>query len=135
MGNAHPFYRFSPANVNGGFEPGYSFQSSKLNAFLNDYLDGDFIGDPIGQAIKDFQSKIDVRNSPANGGDLRLVYPKPYPTITGVQTLIFYVQNDQLYAVDSTQRVTITLDLNNGNITASTFVFSFCILGSRSVMV
>jgi hypothetical protein len=132
MGNAHPFYRFSPANVNGGFEPGYSLQSGKLNAFLNEYLDGDFIGDPIGQAIKDFQSKIEVRNSPANGGDLRLVYPKPYPTITGVQTLIFYVQNDQLYAVDSTQRVTITLDLNNGNITASTFVFSGIVSASSS---
>lgn len=132
MGNAHPFYRFSPANVNGGFEPGYSFQSGKLNAFLNEYLDGDFIGDPIGQAIKDFQSKIEVRNSPANGGDIRLVYPKPYPTITGVQTLIFYVQNDQLYAVDSTQRVTITLDLNNGNITASTFVFSGIVSASSS---
>jgi hypothetical protein len=132
MGNAHPFYRFSPANVNGGFEPGYSLQSGLLNAFLNEYLDGDFIGDPIGQAIKDFQTEILNINSPANGGDLRLVYPKPYPTITGVQTLIFYVQNDQLYAVDSTQRVTITLDLNNGNITASTFVFSGIVSASSS---
>jgi hypothetical protein len=132
MGNAHPFYRFSPANVNGGFEPGYSYQSGLLDAFLNEYLDGDFIGDPIGQAIKDFQTEILNINSPANGGDLRLVYPKPYPTITGVQTLIFYVQNDQLYAVDSTQRVTITLDLNNGNITASTFVFSGIVSASSS---
>jgi hypothetical protein len=132
MGNAHPFYRFSPANVNGGFEPGYSFQSGLLDAFLNEYLDGDFIGDPIGQAIKDFQNEILNINSSANGGDLRLVYPKPYPTITGVQTLIFYVQNDQLYAVDSTQRVTITLDLNNGNITASTFVFSGIVSASST---
>jgi len=132
MGNAHPFYRFSPANINGGFEPGYSYQSGLLDAFLNEYLDGDFIGDPIGQAIKDFQTEILNINSAANGGDLRLVYPKPYPTITGVQTLIFYVQNDQLYAVDSTQRVTITLDLNNGNITASTFVFSGIVSASSS---
>jgi hypothetical protein len=123
MGKAHPFFRFVPANVNGGFELGFSIQSDLLNSFYNEYSDGDLIGQTIGQAIKNFQNQINTLNLPANGGSLRLVYPKPYPTITGVQTLVFGVQNDQLYSVDSGQVVTIELVLNNGNVTGSTFSF------------
>jgi hypothetical protein len=121
MGNAHPFYRFSPANVNGGFEPGYSLQSTLCKQFQNLYSNGDLVGQTIGQAIKDFQANIDTLNEPQNGGALRLVYPKPYPTISGVQTLLFNVQNDQLHAVDSTQRVIMTLDLVDGIVVDSVF--------------
>jgi hypothetical protein len=121
MGNAHPFYRFSPANVNGGFEPGYSLQSTLCKQFQVLYSNGDLVGQTIGQAIKDFQANIDTLNLPQNGGELRLVYPKPYPTISGVQTLLFNVQNDQLHAVDSTQRVIMTLDLVDGIVVDSVF--------------
>ena len=121
MGNAHPFYRFSPANVNGGFEPGYSLQSTKSKEFQSLYSDGDLVGQTIGEAIKNFQANIDTLNLPEEGGELRLVYPKPYPTISGTQTLIFNVQNDQLHAVDSTQKVIITLDLVDGVVVDSVF--------------
>jgi hypothetical protein len=121
MGNAHPFYRFSPANVNGGFEPGYSLQSTLCKEFQNLYSNGDLVGQTIGEAIKNFQANIDTLNEPQNGGELRLVYPKPYPTISGTQTLIFNVQNDQLHAVDSTQKVIITLDLVDGIVVDSVF--------------
>jgi hypothetical protein len=121
MGNAHPFYRFTPANVNGGFEPGYSLQSTLCKEFQNLYSNGDLVGQTIGQAIKNFQANIDTLNEPQNGGELRLVYPKPYPTISGTQTLIFNVQNDQLHAVDSTQKVVMTLDLVDGIVVDSVF--------------
>jgi hypothetical protein len=121
MGNAHPFYRFSPANVNGGFEPGYSLQSTKSKEFQLLYSDGDLVGQTIGEAIKNFQFNIFVLNLPEEGGELRLVYPKPYPTISGTQTLIFNVQNDQLHAVDSTQKAIITLDLVDGIVVDSVF--------------
>jgi hypothetical protein len=121
MGNAHPFYRFSPANVNGGFEPGYSLQSTKSKEFQNLYSNGDLFGQTIGEAIKNFQFNIFVLNLPEEGGELRLVYPKPYPTISGTQTLIFNVQNDQLHAVDSTQKVVMTLDLVDGVVVDSVF--------------
>jgi hypothetical protein len=121
MGNAHPFYRFSPANVNGGFEPGYSLQSTKSKEFQNLYSNGDLVGQTIGEAIKNFQVNIDTLNLPEEGGELRLVYPKPYPTISGTQTLIFNVQNDQLHAVDSTQKVIMTLDLVDGIVVDSVF--------------
>jgi hypothetical protein len=121
MGNAHPFYRFSPANVNGGFEPGYSLQSTLCKEFQNLYSNGDLVGQTIGEAIKNFQFNIFVLNLPEEGGELRLVYPKPYPTISGTQTLIFNVQNDQLHAVDSTQKVIMTLDLVDGIVVDSVF--------------
>jgi hypothetical protein len=121
MGNAHPFYRFSPANVNGGFEPGYSLQSTKSKEFQVLYSNGDLVGQTIGEAIKNFQFNIFVLNLPEEGGELRLVYPKPYPTISGTQTLIFNVQNDQLHAVDSTQKVIMTLDLVDGVVVDSVF--------------
>jgi hypothetical protein len=121
MGNAHPFYRFSPANVNGGFEPGYSLQSTKSKEFQNLYSNGDLVGQTIGAAIKNFQANIDTLNLPEEGGELRLVYPKPYPTISGTQTLIFNVQNDQLHAVDSTQKAIMTLDLVDGIVVDSVF--------------
>jgi hypothetical protein len=121
MGNAHPFYRFSPANVNGGFEPGYSLQSTKSKEFQLLYSNGDLVGQTIGEAIKNFQFNIFVLNLPEEGGELRLVYPKPYPTISGTQTLIFNVQNDQLHAVDSTQKAIMTLDLVDGIVVDSVF--------------
>jgi hypothetical protein len=121
MGIAHPFYRFSPANVNGGFEPGYSLQSTKSKEFQVLYSNGDLVGQTIGEAIKNFQFNIFVLNLPEEGGELRLVYPKPYPTISGTQTLLFNVQNDQLHAVDSTQKVVMTLDLVDGVVVDSVF--------------
>ena len=129
MGKAHPFYRFSNASANAGFMPQMEIQSDLLSAFWNEFVDGDFVTDTIGNAIKYLKNEVEGLNSPNNGGKIRLVYPKPYPAITGIQTLIFYVQNDQLLAVDSTQRVTITLNLNNGVVTGSTFAFSGSVSG------
>jgi hypothetical protein len=79
------------------------------------------VGQTIGEAIKNFQFNIFVLNLPEEGGELRLVYPKPYPIISGTQTLIFNVQNDQLHAVDSTQKAIMTLDLVDGVVVDSVF--------------
>jgi hypothetical protein len=123
MGNAHPFYRFSPANINGGFEPGYSLQSFLTRDFIGLFSDGDFVTAPIQESINTLKNQLKTLfNNPEIGGDLTFVYPKPYPAITGVQTLVFYVQNNQLISVDSTQRGVITFELSDGIITDSTFV-------------
>jgi hypothetical protein len=133
MGNAHPFYRFSPANVNGGFEPGYSLQSFLISDFIALFSDGDFVTAPIQESINLLKYQLKTsKNNPAIGGDLTFVYPKPYPVITGVQTLIFYVQNNQLLAVDSTQRGVITFELSDGIITDSTFVANSIVSASST---
>jgi hypothetical protein len=133
MGNAHPFYRFSPANVNGGFEPGYSLQSFLISDFIGLFSDGDFVTAPIQESINTLKNQLKTLfNNPEIGGDLTFVYPKPYPTITGVQTLVFYVQNNQLLAVDSTQRGVITFELSDGIITDSTFVANSIVSASST---
>jgi hypothetical protein len=133
MGIAHPFYRFSPANVNGGFESGYSLQSFLISDFISLFSDGDFVTAPIQESINllKFQLKT-LFNNPEIGGDLTFVYPKPYPVITGIQTLVFYIQNNQLLAVDSTQRGVITFELSDGIITDSTFVANSIVSASST---
>ena len=123
MGNANPFYRFSPASSNGGFMPESNLQSSQLNIVYGEFSDDIFVGDPIGLLISFLQTTIDGFNNPLDGANLRLVYPSPWPVLSGIQTLTFYIQNDQLFAVDSTQVISITVDLNDNIVTSTTFVF------------
>ena len=123
MGKANPFYRFSPASSNGGFMPESNLQSSQLNIVYGEFTDDIFVGDPIGLLISFMQTTIDAYNNPLDGANLRLVYPSPWPVLSGIQTLTFYIQNDQLFAVDSTQVISITVDLNDNFVTSSTFVF------------
>jgi hypothetical protein len=124
MGQPHPFYRFSAAEKNAGFMPELQRVSDLVNAAFNEFTDGDFIGQTIGQAIKNIKAGFHQYNVIYNGGNLRLVYPSPYPVITGVQTLTFYIQNDQLFATNSGQRVEIVLNLTDGVVTGSTFTFA-----------
>jgi hypothetical protein len=123
MGKANPFYRFSPASSNGGFMPESNLQSSQLNIVYGEFTDDIFVGDPIELLISFMQTTIDGFNNPLDGANLRLVYPSPWPVLSGIQTLTFYIQNDQLYAVDSTQVISITVDLNDNIVTSTTFVF------------
>jgi hypothetical protein len=123
MGKANPFYRFSPASSNGGFMPESNLQSSQLNIVYGEFTDDIFVGDPIGLLITFMQTTIDAYNNPLDGANLRLVYPSPWPVLSGIQTLTFYIQNDQLFAVDSTQVISITVDLNDNIVTSTTFVF------------
>jgi hypothetical protein len=123
MGKANPFYRFSPASSNGGFMPESNLQSSQLNIVYGEFTDDIFVGDPIGLLISFLQTTIDAYNNPLDGANLRLVYPSPWPVLSGIQTLTFYIQNDQLFAVDSTQVISITVDLNDNIVTSTTFVF------------
>ena len=123
MGNANPFYRFSPASSNGGFMPESNLQSSQLNIVYGEFTDDIFVGDPIGLLISFMQTTIDGFNNPLDGANLRLVYPSPWPVLSGIQTLTFYIQNDQLFAVDITQVISITVDLNDNIVTSTTFVF------------
>ena len=123
MGKANPFYRFSPASSNGGFMPESNLQSSQLNIVYGEFTDDIFVGDPIGLLISFMQTTIDAYNNPLDGANLRLVYPSPWPVLSGIQTLTFYIQNDQLFAVDSTQVISITVDLNDNIVTSTTFVF------------
>ncbi len=120
----NPFYRFESIQRNAGFDPELSVQSNLLNSFFNEYSDGDFIGQKYFIAVNDYKSKIATLNLPINGGQLSLIKPKPYPAITGVQTLVFKVQSNQLAATEQSQYLEITLDLNNGIITSDSYVFS-----------
>lgn len=123
MGKPNPFFRFTPAQINGGFEPGLTIQSGLTDDLFSQFTNGDYVGDPYGSAIESINQIIDLFNLPANGGFFRLIYPSPWPVISGSQTLTFYIQSDQLHAVDSLQRITIILSLVNGVVSGSTFSF------------
>ena len=123
MGKANPFYRFSPATSNGGFMPDSNLQSSLLNSTFNEFTDGDYVGDTVSQLINGIQSVINSYTEVQDGGIQRLVYPSPWPTLTGIQTLVFYIRNSQLYAVDQTQQIQIDVDVDGNEVTNTTFVF------------
>lgn len=119
-----PFIRFDNIAQNAGFMPQSNVQSDLLNSFFGEYSDDDFVGSKYFPAILDYREKIATLNEPINGGNLVLINPKPFPQITGTQTLVFKVQNNELFATDSTQFVEITLNLTNGVITSNSYVFS-----------
>ncbi len=118
------FIRFDNIAQNGGFMPQSNVQSDLLNSFFGEYSNNDFVGSKYFPAILDYREKIATLNKPINGGDLVLINPKPFPQITGTQTLVFKVQNNELFATDSTQFIEITLNLTNGIITSNSYVFA-----------
>jgi len=119
-----PFIRFDNIAQNGGFMPQSNVQSDLLNSFFGEYSDDDFVGSKYFPAILDYREKIATLNRPINGGNLVLINPKPFPQITGTQTLVFKVQNDELAATNPDQFVEITLNLTNGIITSNSYVFA-----------
>lgn len=121
MGKANPFYRFTPATSNGGFMPDSNFQSDLLKQVRFEFSDGQFIGDTIGQLINSVQAVIDSYGQPETGAIQTLVYPSPWPTLSGIQTLVFYIRNSQLYAVNQTQEVIITVEVDDAIVTNTTF--------------
>lgn len=121
MGKANPFYRFSPATSNGGFMPDSNFQSDLLKQVWAEFSDGQFIGDTIGQLINSVQAVIDSFGQPETGAIQTLIYPSPWPTLSGIQTLVFYIRNSQLYAVDQNQEVVITVEVDDAIVTNTTF--------------
>jgi hypothetical protein len=123
MGKANPFYRFSPATSNGGFMPNSYWQTNLLNGVYNEFYDDLYVGDTISQMINAIQAVIASYSEVQDGASQRLIYPSPWPVLSGIQTLTFYIQNDQLYSIDSTQQISITVDLNDDQVTATTFVY------------
>jgi len=118
------FIRFDNIAQNAGFMPQSNVQSDLLNSFFGEYSDDDFVGSKYFPAILDYREKIATLNEPINGGDLVLINPKPFPQITGTQTLVFKVQNNELIATTPDQYVEITLNLTNGIITSNSYVFA-----------
>jgi len=120
MGKANPFIRFQPAAVNGGFLPLAEYLTDLLADLETDISGASLVGLTCGQAIADIKALIEPFNLTPTFADFRLVYPSPWPTITGTQTLTFYVQNDQLSGFYPDQVITIELDLVNGVVVADT---------------
>lgn len=113
MGQANPFIRFGPVGVNGGFSPGIEYVSGILQSLETDIAGESFIGLSAQQAIGVIKALIAPFNESPYFAGVRLVYPSPWPTISGTQTLTFYVRNDQLYATIPAQQITIALDLSD----------------------
>lgn len=116
-----PFYSFGQSPTNAGFMPEARRISEWLDSVFNEFVNGFYVTQTISQAIKEIQTVIDLYNLPDVEGNFRLVYPSPYPTIAGVQTLIFYIQNDQLLGSYPAQKITISLDLEDGDVHSSIF--------------
>jgi hypothetical protein len=116
-----PFYRFSQSEVNAGFMPEARRISEWLDSVFNEFVDGFYVTDTISEAIKQIQEVIDTFNLPNIEGNFRLVYPSPFPAIGGIQTLEFYIQNDQLLGSYPDQKITISLDLEDGDVHSSIF--------------
>ncbi len=123
MPTTHPFYRFSPAGVNAGFAPESTRVSIGLQNVYATFLSADPTGLTISNWIKEAKTILNDVDFPALSWGLRLVYPQPYPPITGTQTLTFYVQNDQLLATQPGQRITLTVNLTAGVVTSATYTY------------
>lgn len=103
--------------------PNSYWQTNLLNGVYNEFYDDLYVGDTISQMINAIQAVITSYSEVQDGASQRLIYPSPWPVLSGIQTLTFYIQNDQLYAIDSTQQISITVDLNDDQVTATTFVY------------
>ena len=116
-----PFYRFEAVVLNAGFYPLSNFQSDILNSIFNEFSEDDLVGLKYFVAINEVKSIIDTYNLPINGGDIVVIPPKPFPPLSGIQTLVYKVANKQLLATNPDQFIEVELTLLNGVVTANTY--------------
>jgi hypothetical protein len=121
MGKPHPFYRFEPARANAGFGNLAGYISQLLIDLHGEFTNGQNIGQSLGKLLAAIQVKIDEYNATPYFGGFELVKPKPFPALSGVQTITLTIQNPQLFATYSTQFIEVSVGLNGLTITSSTF--------------
>jgi hypothetical protein len=115
MGQPNPFVRFEPATVNNGFEPGLSYTAELYQLIYDEIWPAiDFGGMTIQEAINTLKTVFGQYNNAPYFGGFVLVYPSPWPTITGTQSLEFMIKNPQAYGFDLSQRITLGFDLIDG---------------------
>lgn len=117
MGKPNPFICLEPPVVNAGFEPELSYIAGIYQEIFDELNVFDFTAYGIQEAIRIMKESFVLFNDAPYFGNLRLVYPSPWPTITGTQSLQFYIRNDQAEAVFpdfSGQQVGVAFDLIDG---------------------
>jgi hypothetical protein len=119
--STNPFYRFETAAYNAGFEPAFSPTVDALNGFLVDIPNGFGVGLRLTTALSQIQGFIAQRNVAKYDFGFRLIYPTSFILI-GIQTVVFYISNDQLMARNPDQVFQISFDLDDQIITATTVI-------------
>jgi hypothetical protein len=118
----NPFYRFETAAYNAGFEPAFTPTVDALNGFLVDIPNGFGVGLSLTTALSQIQGFIAQRNVAKNDFGFRLIYPSYIAPLVDIQTVIFYISNDQLKARNPDQVYQISFDLDDQLITATTVI-------------
>ena len=118
-----PFINFDNSVANGGFAPLSTYQSSITNSVFGEAVDNQYVGERLVIALNNYRETIRSYNQSINGGNFSLISPSPFPPISGTQTLVFYIQDNQLIATHPNQFIEITIDLLDGVITSDTYVY------------
>lgn len=119
-----PFIRFDNSIANGGFYPLSNYQSDITNSVFGEAVDDQYVGERLVIALNEYRETIRNYNQSINGGNFTLISPSPFPAISGTQTLVFYIQDNQLVATHPNQFIEITIDLLDGVITSDTYVYA-----------
>lgn len=114
--STNPFYRFEPANYNAGFEPAFSPTVDALNGLSVLIPAGYGIGSDVQPMINQIQGYIANLNVESKDFNFRLVYPSPFPVLSGANNLTFYIVNDQLRGANPSQVFTIFWQVTNATI-------------------
>jgi hypothetical protein len=110
------FYRFTPANYNAGFEPAFSPTVDALNGLSVLIPAGYGIGSDVQPMINQLQGYIANLNVESKDFNFRLVYPSPFPVLSGANNLTFYIVNDQLRGANPSQVFTIFWQVTDATI-------------------
>jgi hypothetical protein len=120
MPTLSPFYRFTPASLNAGFGP----ENARIDDILiyintNVFTIDDLVGLNIQQAINLIKVNFASYNVPLIQAGLELIYPSPWPTITGIQTLNFQLRNLQFAPF-----IDISITLNAGVVVGNSYTYT-----------
>lgn len=120
MPSLSPFYRFTTAALNAGFGPENARIEDIMNYMAtNLFIQDDLVGQTIQQGINTIKLNYALYNEPQIQVGVELIYPSPWPTITGLQTLTFALKNPQFGPV-----INIYIDLNAGVVVSNQYAFS-----------
>lgn len=131
--NIYPFYQFKPPVFDSGFQPGLNYFSGLILDLFSELNNGLYVDEHFTYALNQFKATyLNKYNSAPYFGQLELIYPKPFPTISGVQPLEFKIRNLNLYSQDANQEITMILDLINGIVNNSEFTTTATLIPDNS---
>ena len=124
MPTLSPFYRFTPASLNAGFGP----ENGRIDDILvyintNVFTIDDLVGLNIQQSINLIKLNFASYNVPMIQAGLELIYPSPWPVITGIQTLNFSLKNPQFAPF-----IDISITLNAGVVVGNSYTYTASIV-------